>query len=375
MKLKVVLTKGFKNNKITKTLNLGDNPHSKTAQSSLKDLNLPTNSNQANTKPYVKSKNKMLQQSNLKAKNSHIEIKAKEKPLIKNKSQIEKNNTVSNVSPYKIINDLQEKKKNYIKKEKTVSHFNLKRYKYNYINNDHNFIDREKKIYYKTPMKIRNISSGHIFDSKKINIDSKVNRQYLNTVYFNNIEKNNNTMIIMNLQKELESLKRENLFKTMLITNMKEQIEQYQKQQQIRHENNLLKEEIELLKNKCNINNDDISLIDNDKKLKNIDLFDKLKYEYLNSQNQVIELKKQNMQLKNNLNNKIYKKSSIIKNISILLGKSNQQVLNNIEQDIQNKIINNYIENKYKLILQNENKDISNYHKSLKEEQKKRSNF
>ena len=84
---------------------------------------------------------------------------------------------------------------------------------------------------------------------KIINNDSKVSSQYLNTVYLNNIEKNNNIMIIINFQNELESLKKENLYKIMLVTNMKQQIEEYQKQQHIIRENNLLKQEIELLKN------------------------------------------------------------------------------------------------------------------------------
>ena len=75
-------------------------------------------------------------------------------------------------------------------------------------------------------------------------------------------------MIIMNLQKELESLKRENFYKTMLITNIKKQIEGYQEEPKIIEENNLLKEELKLLKNKCNINNTDKILIDSDKNLK-----------------------------------------------------------------------------------------------------------
>ena len=75
-------------------------------------------------------------------------------------------------------------------------------------------------------------------------------------------------MIIMNLQKELESLKRENFYKTMLITNIKKQIEGYQEEPKIIEENNLLKEELKLLKNKNNINNTDKILIDSDKNLK-----------------------------------------------------------------------------------------------------------
>ena len=49
MKVKVVLTKGFKRNKITRTLKLGNRSHSKTAQTSFKDLNIPTTNNNITT--------------------------------------------------------------------------------------------------------------------------------------------------------------------------------------------------------------------------------------------------------------------------------------------------------------------------------------
>ena len=185
-------------------------------------------------------------------------------------------------------------KKKIIKKEKSFSNYNVKRFKHNntYNYDNHNIIN--KKLF-KTPIRIRKIFGRQGSGIKNINInnDSKVNRQYLNTVYFNNIEKSNNTNIIMNLQKELESLKRENLYKTMLISNMKQQIEQYQKQQQIKQENNLLKEQIQLLKNNINNknrnsnNNGNSTIANNNNIYKNIELFDKLKYEYLTSQNQV----------------------------------------------------------------------------------------
>ena len=42
MKVKVVLTKGFKNTKFTRTLNIDNRVHPKTAQTSLKDLTLTT---------------------------------------------------------------------------------------------------------------------------------------------------------------------------------------------------------------------------------------------------------------------------------------------------------------------------------------------
>ena len=395
MKVKVVLTKGFKNSKITRTLNLGKSSHSKTAQSSLKDLTINTTnnnleankkiSNKSKTKSKNKSKNKNIQQSNSKSKSkkNHISIKAKDKTMDKNISQIDQNNqnnTISNINPYKKIHILQEKKKNFIKKEKSFSNYNVKRFKHNntYNYDNHNIIN--KKLF-KTPIRIRKIFGRQGSGIKNINInnDSKVNRQYLNTVYFNNIEKSNNTNTIMNLQKELESLKRENLYKTMLISNMKQQIEEYQKQQQIMQENNLLKEQIQLLKNNINNKNNNNKNANNNNISKNIELFDKLKYEYLTSQNQVNELKKENTQLKNNLN-RINKNISIQKNIDIILQeKENHKNLSNISnnnnQIKQNNSLNQYIENTYKLALKKENEDINNYYKPLKEEQKKEIHF
>ena len=91
MKVKVVLTKGFKNKKITRTLNLGNNTYSKTAQSSLKDLTLPISNNNIMTKKINNSKNKnnTYHQTNSKNKNSHTIIDANEKSLNKNLSQID----------------------------------------------------------------------------------------------------------------------------------------------------------------------------------------------------------------------------------------------------------------------------------------------
>ena len=190
----------------------------------------------------------------------------------------------------------------------------------------------------------------------------------------------------MNLQKELEFLKREDLYKTMLISNMKQQIEEYKKQHQIVQENNLLKEEIQLLKNNINNknNNENFRIVKNNNNIfKSIDLFDKLKYEYFNSQNKVNELKNENIQLKNNLNNKTNKNKSIQKNIDIILkGKENQKNINNINNNMGDSIrfikdnnLNKYIENKYKLALQKEKEDINSFYKPLKEEQKKEIHF
>ena len=396
MKVKVVLTKGFKKNQRTRTLNLDTRNHSKTAQTSFKDLNLPTENNNVNNNLTLiknnnnksKSKNKNNQQTTSKNKNNnHIIIQAKEKIVRKNISQTEDNNnkTVTNTCPYKKINILQEKKRD-LRMKQNLSNINIKRYKYN----DNCIItekNKNKNIYYKTPIKIRSIGGGGKFNNKKLKNDSKLHSQFLNDVNFNNIEKNNNNLIIMNLQKELESLKKENSYKTMLITNMTQQIEDYQKQKQILQENNILKEEIQILKDKFNNNQVDNKNINNENK--DIDLFDKLKYEYFTSQNQLTELKKENTDLKNNLNNKIINNLNIYVNIKrdieiCLKGKSNPKNinnknnvnnLNNANKYNINNDLNNYIENKYKLVLQKENEDINNYYKPLKEDQKKEIRF
>ena len=361
MKVKVVLTKGFKNTKFTRTLNIDNRAHSKTAESSLKNLTLPTNANNNNN--IVTSKNNLIkakinnpEKSNSKIKkNNHIILKAKDK------ENNLKNNTISNLSninKYKKLNILEEeKKKNFIKKEKSFTNYNIKKYKYEK--------DKDKRIFYKTPMKIRKIKSGKSSINEKITIDSNINKHYLNSLYYNDInkvDKNNNNNIILNLKKELELLKKENIYKTMLINNMKQQIEEYRKQQEIIKENKLLKEEIILLKNN-NTNN----INDFKNKDKNIDLFDKLKSAYFNNQIKLNELKKENDILKNNLN--LNRNNFLVeRNIDIIYNDK----LN--RKNIKNNI-NNYIENKYKLILQKENEDINNYYKPLKEKQKKEINF
>ena len=396
MKVKVVLTKGFKNKKITRSLNLGNKIHSKTTQSSLQDLTLPITNNNIMIKKVNNNKNKnnLSFQSNSKNKNLHIFINAKEKLLNKNLSQIEQNikpdqisdfqnSSIINISPNQKIKILKEDERKI--KTRDNSYINTITEKYN-INNNFNYscnlTETDKRIYFKTPVRIRRIA-GCKACMKKTNIESKINKQYLNALYLNNIKKNNNDIFIINLKKEIELLKKENLNKNMVINNMNQQINKIQKQQQIILENSLLKEEIEFIKTKYNknINNKDIrnnNLIELNNNIinKNIDLFDKLKYEYLNNQNEMEELKQENNILKNELNYKLNYKlnqnNKIIKNIEIILkGKSSS---NNICHNINNKL-NNYIENKYKLKLQKEKEYINNYYKQLKEDEKNEIRF
>ena len=388
MKVKVVLTKGFKNSKITRTLNLGKRAHPKTAESSPKDLNSPATNNNIATKKIneknSKSKSKNKQQSNSKKKINHTEIKAKEKPLKKNITQTEqnhilnktndyKNSTITNSTPYeKKINELQEKKRKLKVRENNYSNVSLK--KYNFKNNyNTNLNDKNRKIYFKTPIRIRKIGGSKDMINKT-NIHSKINNQYICNYLNNNENNNNNASIILNLQKELELLKKENLIKAMLVTNMKQQIEEYHNQQKIIEENHFLKEEIEILKsnsknNNINKNNENSRESNSNK----TDLFDKLKYEYFNSQNQVNELTNQNQELKKELNKVNEKSVKRVIEVNII-GKTDNK--NNIIQN--NKInynqgsnnLNNYIENKYKLILAKEKEDLNNYCKPLKNDQK-----
>ena len=383
MKVKVVLTKGFKNSKITRTLNLGKRDHSKTAESSLKDLNLPVTNNNIVAKKINEniSKSKSKHHSNSKKKINHTEIKAKEKPLNKNISQIEqnhilnktndyKNSTITNSTPYQKINELQEKKRNLKARENSYSNMTLKKYNLRNNYNFTNFNDKNRNIYFKTPIRSKKlgVSKGMIH---KINFHSKLNNQYLN----DNEKINNNTAIIFNLQKEVECLKRENNMKAMRVNNMNQQIEEYQNQQKIIEENYILKEKIEILKSSFNNNNE---INKNNENLResnsnNLDLFDKLKYEYFNSQNQVNELMNQNKELKKELNKLNEKSIKRVIEISII-GKTNDK--NNAIKNKKNNYgqgnnnFNNYIENKYKSILAKEKEDINNYNKPLKDEQK-----
>ena len=368
MKVKVVLTKGSKNNKITRTLNFGKKAYSKTTESSLNDLSLPITNNNVGDKKINdknnKSKSKSKLQSNSKTKLIHTVIKAKEKPTKTIIAQTEKNrilnktndySTISNIIPFQVINE--EKRRKFKARENSYSNATLKKYNfknnyfYKYDNLRTNFNDKNKNIYLKTPIRMRKIN------------------QYLNS----NNDKQSNIITIFDLQKELEILKRENIYKTMLVTNMKQQIEENKNQQKIIQENTFLKEEIEILKNKCNNTNEEIAIDEDLRKSKNIrvDLFDKLKYEYFNSQNKVNELKKQNKELKNELN-KINNKTEIKRVIEkkIIGNSSNNNIENNGNSTKQgNNSLNSYIENKYKLILAQEKEDINNYYKPLKEDQ------
>lgn len=394
MKVKVVLTKGFKNSKISRTLNLGNRNHSKTAESSIKDLNLPATNNNIATKKIneknSKSKSKNKQQTNSKKKITHTEIQAKEKSLDKNISQIEqnhilnkineyKNSTITNSTPYQKINELQEKKRKLKARENSYSNLPLKKYSFKTNYNYTNCNDKNKNIYFRTPIKIKKL--GRSKDMvHKINIHSKLNNQYICS-YLNDNENsfNNNTSVVLNLQKELECLKRENLMKAMLVANMKQQIEECKNQQKIIEENHLLKEEIEFLKsnfksNDINKNNEKLRESNNDK----MDLFDKLKNEYFNSQNQVNELMNQNKKLKeelNKLNEKSVKREIEINIIGKANDKNNVNKTNKNNNSQGNNNFNNYIENKYKLILAKEKEDINNYNKPLKDEQKDKIRF
>jgi uncharacterized membrane protein YfhO len=144
MKVKVVLTKGSKKNKITRTLNFGKKAYSKTAESSLNDLKLPITNNNVGVKKIndknSKSKNKSKQQSNSKIKLIHTLIKAKEKPTKTIVSQTEQNHflnqtndysTISNISPIQVINE--EKRRKFKERENSYSNATLK--KYNFKNN------------------------------------------------------------------------------------------------------------------------------------------------------------------------------------------------------------------------------------------------
>jgi hypothetical protein len=104
-------------------------------------------------------------------------------------------------------------------------------------------------------------SNNHKIHDNTNNIKNNVLKNMSNKISSNsNNNKHNNIMTILDLQKELEILKRENIYKTMLVTNMKQQIEEYQNQQKIIQENTFLKEEIKILKNKCNNTNEEMAI-------------------------------------------------------------------------------------------------------------------
>ena len=296
MKVKYPIKKVQKYPHYIRTLKLGNRQNSKKSSNSFKNLTIPTTDTAIISK---KSKNTMkynktaIEPSSLSKKkikiNNHVIIKSKDK----NKTNI----------IFRKVKTLSEKKNLH-----TIN-----------INSNINNKNQSNNNFFRTPLRIRkNGSNGGIFKNENLKI---------------NLTEYNTNNIIDNLKKEIEFLKRENIYKKNLIENMKERIKENKIKENIMKENNELKKEIKILK---------IDLKKNKKIFNDINLFDKFHNDYIAKKSKIEELKQEKKMLMNKIHfKKKYTNLFIRKNTEINI-KSNNKINNDM---------NNYIEQRYKLSL------------------------
>ena len=296
MKVKYPIKKVQKYPHYIRTLKLGNRQNSKKSSNSFKNLTIPTTDTAIISK---KSKNTMkynktaIEPSSLSKKkikiNNHVIIKSKDK----NKTNI----------IFRKVKTLSEKKNLH-----TIN-----------INSNINNKNQSNNNFLRTPLRIRkNGSNGGIFKNENLKI---------------NLTEYNTNNIIDNLKKEIEFLKRENIYKKNLIENMKERIKENKIKENIMKENNELKKEIKILK---------IDLKKNKKIFNDINLFDKFHNDYIAKKSKIEELKQEKKILMNKIHfKKKYTNLFIRKNTEINI-KSNNKINNDM---------NNYIEQRYKLSL------------------------
>ena len=378
MKAKYAIKKELQKTKFKRTLNLGNRLNSQTAIINKKNLTIATNENINNNIILKNSSNKkkyntiVLPKSQTNKRlviNNHIILKSKDKnvktPGIKRCTTQQNQRTINNNKKKDLYTKLPKiNHQNNIIIYKKINSFSSKKNSPTKTNNPHIILkskDKEKKEHsnlrqktmFRTPLRIRkNGSNGGIFQKL---ISDKSNVSITESNY-------NNKLLIENLEKELEFLKKEKEYKNNMIEKLKEEINESRNKQEIIKENKKLKKEIKILK--ANIKNV------NDKIYDDIDLFDKFKNEYINKKNKVIQLKNENDALIKKLDYKRYNNLQIRKNIEInyishMKKKKQLKKLNNNN----NNNLNKYIEKKYKSDLESQGENINNYTKLLNLEQ------
>ena len=366
MKAQLSLKKGLQNKAFKRTLKLGNRIRSQTTTNSKKNLLITTIENANNTTITKKSPNKSKyntiifprNMTNQKIKiSNHITIKSKDKNLKRyiteqnHKSynniktpytELPQINCQNNINIYRKVNTFSSKNK---------SNNNTQINSKSKNKNKKSYLNLNEKIIFRTPLRIRkNGSNGGIFH--KLNSEnSKINITETNC---------NNKIIIENMKKEIEFLKKENIYKNELIEKMKIQIKENKNSQRMINENKKLKKELKELKSSIKI--------ENNKVYKDIDLFDQFKNEYINKKSKVVQLKKEKDDLINELNYKVYTNLHIRKNIEINikseLKHKNPRNKMNIYYDM-----NKYIENRYISTLKKQRENFNDYTKALRTKQ------
>ena len=366
MKAQLSLKKGLQNKAFKRTLKLGNRIRSQTTTNSKKNLLITTIENTNNTTITKKSPNKSKyntiifprNMTNQKIKiSNHITIKSKDKNLKRyiteqnHKSynniktpytDLPQINCQNNINIYRKVNTFSSKNKS---NDNTQINSKSKN------KNKKSYLNLNEKIIFRTPLRIRkNGSNGGIFH--KLNSEnSKINITETNC---------NNKIIIENMKKEIEFLKKEKIYKNELIEKMRLQIKENKNRQNVLNENKKLKKELKELKSSIKI--------ENNKVYKDVDLFDQFKNEYINKKSKVVQLKKEKDDLINELNYKVYNNLHIRKNIEI-----------NIKSELKHKNVRNktnifydmnkYIENRYISTLKKQRENFNDYTKALRTKQ------
>ena len=366
MKAQLSLKKGLQNKAFKRTLKLGNRIRSQTTTNSKKNLLITTIENTNNTTITKKSPNKSKyntiifprNMTNQKIKiSNHITIKSKDKNLKRyiteqnHKSynniktpytDLPQINCQNNINIYRKVNTFSSKNK---------SNNNTQINSKSKNKNKKSYLNLNEKIIFRTPLRIRkNGSNGGIFH--KLNSEnSKINITETNC---------NNKIIIENMKKEIEFLKKEKIYKNELIEKMRLQIKENENRQKVINENKKLKKELKELKSSIKI--------ENNKVYKDVDLFDQFKNEYINKKSKVVQLKKEKDDLINELNYKVYNNLHIRKNIEI-----------NIKSELKHKNVRNktnifydmnkYIENRYISTLKKQRENFNDYTKALRTKQ------
>ena len=366
MKAQITLKKGLQNKAFKRTLKLGNRIRSQTTTNSKKNLLITTIENTNNTTITKKSPNKSKyntiifprNMTNQKIKiSNHITIKSKDKNLKRyiteqnHKSynniktpytELPQINCQNNINIYRKVNTFSSKNK---------SNNNTQINSKSKNKNKKSYLNLKEKIIFRTPLRIRkNGSNGGIFH-KLISENSKMNITETNC---------NNKIIIENMKKEIEFLKKEKIYKNELIEKMRLQIKENKNRQRMINENKKLKKELKELKSSIKI--------ENNKVYKDVDLFDQFKNEYINKKSKVVQLKKEKDDLINELNYKVYNNLHIRKNIEINikseLKHKNPRNKMNIYYDM-----NKYIENRYISTLKKQRENFNDYTKALRTKQ------
>ena len=370
MKPKYFIKKEIQNKNFKRTLNLENRIRSQTSKNSKKNLSLSTIENNITLKkPKNKSRYNTIilprAQTNKKIKiNKNLTIKTNNnnyrKIFIKKYTTEENHKYYKNTDTYTtlpILNcqntiDKYQKIITYTSQKDSQKKNNTSLLLHKQIMKNRNKTKQanlKQNIIFRTPLRIRkNGSNGGVLH--KLSSDNSKN---------NITEYNNNNIIIENMKKEIDFLKKEKEFKNNFIEKMKQQIQEDKKKQEILKENKKLKKELNVLK--ANFRYDG-------KIYNEIDLFEKFKNEYLTYKSQATKLKDENSALLKKLNFKMYNNLLIRKNIEIqIISKVNNKKENG--KLIGNNNMNKYIERVYKSELKKLGENMNDYEKPLKKKQ------